>query len=135
MQFIPLVRLRATWSRVVTCDSKDVDISYFTSSSNKNREYISTRRKKESDYWTFRSSNWIIIMLSRPWEMHVPSWFGAGPSTTHARSHVTGNVSKLQVTIEFVGWRSGTAGTLEDAGTRREGYALLYERIRSESRR
>lgn len=73
-------------------------------------------------------------MFPRSWEVHVPSRFRAGPSTTHARSHVTGNVSKLQVTIEFIGWRSGTAGTPEDAGTRRKGYALLYERIRSESR-
>lgn len=67
--------------------------------------------------------------------MYVPSRFGTGPPTTHAGGDDTGNVPKLQAAPEFTGRRSGTTGTPENAGTRRESHALLHERLRSESRR
>lgn len=76
-----------------------------------------------------------VSLCFRPRKMHVPSRSRAGPPTAHARGHAAGDVPQLQVAIEFVRRRSGTTGAAEDAGTSREGDALLYKRIRSKSRR
>jgi len=66
--------------------------------------------------------------------MHVPPRPGTGSPTTHTGGHVAGDVSQLQVAVELVGRRPGAAGIAEDAGTSREGDALLHEGIRSEPR-
>lgn len=66
--------------------------------------------------------------------MYVPPRSGAGPSAAHAGSDVTRDVPQLQVTVELLGRGPGAARAPEDAGTRREGNALLHERLRPESR-
>jgi len=66
--------------------------------------------------------------------MHVPPRPGARSPTTHAGSHAAGDVPQLQVAIVLAGRGPGAAGIAEDAGTSREGDALLHEGIRSEPR-
>jgi len=61
--------------------------------------------------------------------MHVPSRPGAGSSTTHAGGHAARDVPQLQIAVELAGRGSGAAGVAEDAGTSREGDALLHEGI------
>lgn len=67
--------------------------------------------------------------------MHVPPRFGAGPQAAHARGTASGDVAELQATFGLPGRGPRSAGPLEDAGARSEGYAVLHEGIRPKYRR